>query len=46
VRNWLETTAWDKNSSPPALPDDVVSRTREKYIEAYEQLTGRPFGWK
>ena len=28
---------------PPALPDDVVARTREKYVEAYERLTGRSF---
>jgi phosphoribosylaminoimidazole-succinocarboxamide synthase len=41
VRDWLETTGWDKNSPAPALPDDVVERTREKYIEVYEQLTGR-----
>lgn len=43
VRDWLETTSWDKNSPPPALPDDVVARTREKYVEAYERLTGKPF---
>jgi phosphoribosylaminoimidazole-succinocarboxamide synthase len=46
VRDWLETTAWDKNSPPPALPDDVVTRTREKYIDAYERLTGNAFAWK
>jgi len=46
VRDWLEKTAWDKNSPPPALPDDVIVRTREKYIEAYEQLTGQRFAWK
>ena len=45
VRDWLETTGWDKNSPPPALPDEVVERTREKYIEAYEQLTGRQIAW-
>jgi phosphoribosylaminoimidazole-succinocarboxamide synthase len=45
VRDWLETTSWDKNSPPPALPDDVVMRTREKYIDAYQQLTGQKFGW-
>jgi phosphoribosylaminoimidazole-succinocarboxamide synthase len=39
VRDWLETTGWDKNSPPPALPDNVVARTREKYLEAYERLT-------
>ena len=46
VRDWLVGASWDKNSRPPALPDDVVSRTREKYIEAYERLTGQPFAWK
>ena len=40
VRDWLETTAWDKNSPPPELPADVVERTRAKYLEAYERLTG------
>jgi phosphoribosylaminoimidazole-succinocarboxamide synthase len=46
VRDWLESTGWDKASPPPALPEDVVARTREKYIEAYETLTGQPFLWK
>jgi phosphoribosylaminoimidazole-succinocarboxamide synthase len=41
VRDWLEATGWDKNSPPPALPDDVVERTRAKYLEAYERLTGK-----
>jgi phosphoribosylaminoimidazole-succinocarboxamide synthase len=41
VRDWLETTGWDKNSPPPPLPDDIVSKTREKYVEAYTKLTGR-----
>lgn len=40
VRDWLETQDWDKNSPPPPLPDDVVMKTREKYIEAYRQITG------
>ncbi len=40
VRDWLETTNWDKNSTPPELPGDVVVRTREKYLEAYLRLTG------
>jgi phosphoribosylaminoimidazole-succinocarboxamide synthase len=43
VRDWLLSTDWDKNSPPPSLPDDVVARTREKYVEAYERLTGRKF---
>ena len=46
VRDWLETTGWDKNSPPPALPDEVALRTRAKYIEAYELLSGRSFPWK
>jgi phosphoribosylaminoimidazole-succinocarboxamide synthase len=41
VRDWLETTGWDKNSPPPELPADVVSRTRAKYLEAYERLSGK-----
>jgi phosphoribosylaminoimidazole-succinocarboxamide synthase len=41
VRDWLETTTWDKNSPPPELPPDVVEKTRAKYVEAYERLTGR-----
>lgn len=41
VRDWLETTTWDKNSPPPSLPGEVVARTRAKYVEAYERLTGR-----
>jgi phosphoribosylaminoimidazole-succinocarboxamide synthase len=47
VRNWLTSpeSGWDKASGakPPALPDKVVARTRAKYIEAYESLTGRQF---
>jgi phosphoribosylaminoimidazole-succinocarboxamide synthase len=44
VRDWLTSPAsgWDKSSEtpPPPLPDEVVAKTREKYIEAYERLTG------
>jgi phosphoribosylaminoimidazole-succinocarboxamide synthase len=47
VRDWLTSPAsgWDRDSGqpPPPLPDDVVDRTRSRYIEAYERLTGRPF---
>ena len=43
VRDWLSATDWDKNSPPPALPDDIVAKTRQKYVEAYEQLTGKEF---
>jgi phosphoribosylaminoimidazole-succinocarboxamide synthase len=42
VRDWLETTAWDKNSPPPPLPAAVVAKTRAKYLEAYQRLTGKP----
>jgi len=38
VRDWLETTGWDKASPPPRLPDDVVQRTAAKYQEALEKL--------
>ena len=40
VRDWLETTGWDKNPPAPELPNDVVEKTREKYLEAYRELTG------
>ncbi len=45
VRDYLESTDWDKNSPPPELPSDIVERTRAKYIEAYERLTGDSFAW-
>ncbi|MBD3674871.1 MAG: phosphoribosylaminoimidazolesuccinocarboxamide synthase [Planctomycetaceae bacterium] len=45
VRDWLETTGWDKNSPPPTLPDEIVMKTRDKYIEAYRLLVGREFPW-
>jgi phosphoribosylaminoimidazole-succinocarboxamide synthase len=45
VRDWLTSPAsgWDRSGGqpPPALPDEVVARTRELYVQAYEQLTGR-----
>jgi phosphoribosylaminoimidazole-succinocarboxamide synthase len=41
VRDWLETTDWDKNSPPPDLPPEVVAKTRTKYLEAYRLLTGK-----
>ncbi len=40
VRDYLETLDWDKTPPPPDLPDDVVRKTREKYLEAYKLLTG------
>jgi phosphoribosylaminoimidazole-succinocarboxamide synthase len=46
VRDWLTESGWDKNSPPPELPADVVAKTRAKYIDAFEQLTGEVFAWK
>jgi phosphoribosylaminoimidazole-succinocarboxamide synthase len=46
VRDWLRLeSGWDKSSGepPPGLPDDVIVRTRDKYVEGYERLTGRSF---
>ena len=40
VRDWLESSGWDKNPPAPELPPDVVAKTREKYIEAFRELTG------
>ena len=48
VRDWLTSPAsgWDRASGapPPPLPDEVVERTRQKYVDAYERITGRRFG--
>jgi phosphoribosylaminoimidazole-succinocarboxamide synthase len=41
VRDYLETTKWDKRPPAPSLPADVVESTREKYFEAFRLLTGR-----
>ena len=43
VRDWASGTGWDRNPPAPPIPDDVVARTREKYVEAYERITGEPF---
>ncbi|WP_341250800.1 phosphoribosylaminoimidazolesuccinocarboxamide synthase [Euzebya pacifica] len=43
VRDWLETLDWDKTPPGPELPDEIVQRTRSRYVEAYELLTGLPF---
>jgi phosphoribosylaminoimidazole-succinocarboxamide synthase len=43
VRDWASSTDWDKTPPAPAIPDDVVARTREKYVEAYELIVGEPF---
>jgi phosphoribosylaminoimidazole-succinocarboxamide synthase len=41
VRDYLSTLDWDKNPPPPPLPDEIVAKTREKYLEAYRRLTGK-----
>jgi phosphoribosylaminoimidazole-succinocarboxamide synthase len=46
VRDWLTASGWDKNSPPPALPPEVVEKTRTKYIEAFEKVSGETFAWK
>ena len=47
VRDWLTSpeSGWDRHGTvaPPALPDEVVARTRAKYVEAYQRITGRVF---
>ncbi|MGY1706698.1 phosphoribosylaminoimidazolesuccinocarboxamide synthase [Geodermatophilus sp. SYSU D00697] len=43
VRDWLTSSGWDRVSPPPELPADVVAATRERYVTAYEKLTGTTF---
>ncbi len=43
VRDWLTSSGWDRVSPPPQLPADVVEATRERYVTAYERLTGSTF---
>ena len=40
VRDWAESTGWDKESAPPPIPAEVVAATRTRYVAAYEQITG------
>jgi phosphoribosylaminoimidazole-succinocarboxamide synthase len=42
LRDWLSGTGWDKTPPPPALPAEVIAETQNKYLEAYELLTGSP----
>jgi phosphoribosylaminoimidazole-succinocarboxamide synthase len=44
VRDWAASSGWDKTPPAPAIPDDVVARTSEKYVQAYERIAGEPFG--
>jgi phosphoribosylaminoimidazole-succinocarboxamide synthase len=43
VRDWAAGSGWDKTPPAPELPDEVVARTRELYLEAYERIAGEPF---
>ena len=40
LRDWLVSTGWNKCAPPPTLPQEVIDQTRQKYVEAYELLTG------
>ena len=44
VRDWLDASGWDREPPPPALPPDVVEGTAARYREAYDRITGEPFG--
>jgi phosphoribosylaminoimidazole-succinocarboxamide synthase len=41
IRDWLESTGWDKTPPAPALPDEIVLATSDRYVQAYETLSGR-----
>jgi phosphoribosylaminoimidazole-succinocarboxamide synthase len=43
VRDWASASGWDKTPPAPPLPDDVIARTRELYVDAYERITSEPF---
>jgi phosphoribosylaminoimidazole-succinocarboxamide synthase len=43
LRDWLEASGWDKKPPPPFLPIDVVRETEQRYVIAYERVTGMPF---
>lgn len=42
VRNWLNAN-WDRTGNPPRLPEDIIKKTSEKYIQSYEKITGKAF---
>jgi phosphoribosylaminoimidazole-succinocarboxamide synthase len=47
VRDWASSTGWDRTPPAPAIPADIVAKTRAKYVEAYELITGEPLEeWK
>ena len=46
VRDYLLSTNWDRNSTPPKLPQEVILKTTQRYITAYEKLVGKKFDLK
>jgi phosphoribosylaminoimidazole-succinocarboxamide synthase len=41
IRDWLENSGWNKTPPPPSLPEDVINKTSQKYLEAFKKLTGQ-----
>lgn len=41
IRDWLEKSGWNKTPPPPSLPEDVINKTSQKYLEAFKKLTGQ-----
>ncbi|MBU4450027.1 MAG: phosphoribosylaminoimidazolesuccinocarboxamide synthase [Actinobacteria bacterium] len=46
VRDYLLSTSWDRNSTPPKLPEEIILKTTQRYITAYEKLVGKKFDLK
>jgi phosphoribosylaminoimidazole-succinocarboxamide synthase len=43
VRDWASASGWDRSEPAPEIPDEVVEGTRDRYVDAYERITGEPF---
>jgi phosphoribosylaminoimidazole-succinocarboxamide synthase len=43
VRDWLTQSGWDKKSTPPELPQEIIEKTADRYAQAYERITGMAF---
>ena len=43
VRDWLLSSGWDRASTPPELPEEIIAKTQERYMTAYQLLTGKAF---
>jgi phosphoribosylaminoimidazole-succinocarboxamide synthase len=47
VRDWASSTGWDKTPPAPAIPEEILAATEQKYVEGYERITGEPFSaWR